>query len=156
MAKLFEFTTRAKTMTPKQEKFCMLYIELGNASEAYRQSYNAENMSPATINVKASELLASGKIAVRVEALRAEHAERHEMTVDRISDMLIADRKLAHEIKAPSAAVAASMGLAKLHGRLRESVDLKLGYEHLTDEQIRERISAYQNNQLLLGNDNEG
>lgn len=29
-------------MTPKQDKFCMLYIELGNASEAYRQSYNAE------------------------------------------------------------------------------------------------------------------
>lgn len=143
-------------MTPKQEKFCMLYIELGNASEAYRQSYNAENMTPASVNVNASKLLASAKIALRLDALRAEHAERHEMTVDRISAMLIEDRDLAHQIKAPSAAVAASMGLAKLHGRLRESVDLKLGYEHLTDEQIQERISAYQNNQLLLGNGNGG
>lgn len=25
-------------MTPKQEKFCQLYVELGNASEAYRQA----------------------------------------------------------------------------------------------------------------------
>ena len=142
-------------MTPKQEKFCMLYIELGNASEAYRQSYNAENMTAASVNVNASKLLSNAKIALRLDALRAEHAERHEMTVDRISDMLIADRTLAHEIKAPGAAVAASMGLAKLHGRLRETVDFKLGYEHLTDDQIRDRISAYQNTPLLLESSHE-
>lgn len=143
-------------MTPKQEKFCMLYIELGNASEAYRQSYNAENMTAASVNVNASKLLANAKVALRVDALRAEHAERHEMTVDRISEMLIEDRNLAHEIKAPGAAVAASMGLAKLHGRLRENVDLKLGFEHWTEEQIRQRISAYQNAPLLLESDYEG
>ena len=142
-------------MTPKQEKFCMLYIELGNASEAYRQSYNSANMSPASVNVNASKLLSDAKIALRLNALRAEHAERHEMTVDRISDMLIADRTLAHEIKAPGAAVAASMGLAKLHGRLRETVDFKLGYEHLTDDQIRDRISAYQNTPPLLESSHE-
>ena len=28
-------------LTPKQEKFCQKYIEMGNASEAYRQAYNA-------------------------------------------------------------------------------------------------------------------
>jgi len=33
-------------LTIKQEKFCNLYIELGNASEAYRQSYNCEKMKP--------------------------------------------------------------------------------------------------------------
>lgn len=143
-------------MTPKQEKFCMLYIELGNASEAYRQSYSADNMAAASVHRKATELLDNVKVTARLDTLRAEHAERHEMTVDRISDMLIADRNLAHEIKAPGAAVAASMGLAKLHGRLRENVDLKLGFEHWTEEQIKERISAYQNNRLLLGNDNAG
>ncbi|MFC2352929.1 terminase small subunit [Eikenella halliae] len=28
-------------MTPKQERFVGLYVETGNASEAYRQAYNA-------------------------------------------------------------------------------------------------------------------
>ena len=31
-------------LTPKQEKFAQVYVECGNASEAYRQAYNAENM----------------------------------------------------------------------------------------------------------------
>ena len=51
-------------MTPKQERFCQAYIETGNASEAYRQAYNAEKMKAQTIHVKASELFASGKVAV--------------------------------------------------------------------------------------------
>jgi len=36
-------------LTPKQQKFCYKYIETGNASKAYRQSYDTENMKPATI-----------------------------------------------------------------------------------------------------------
>ncbi|UXN38139.1 terminase small subunit [Avibacterium paragallinarum] len=71
-------------LTPKQEKFCQLYLELGNASEAYRQAYNAEKMKPETINTKASELLHNGKIAERVSELRQLHQERHCLTVDKI------------------------------------------------------------------------
>lgn len=37
-------------LTPKQETFCLAYIETGNASEAYRQAYDAENMKPDTVN----------------------------------------------------------------------------------------------------------
>ena len=53
-------TSKAQTglnLTPKQERFCQLYIELGNASEAYRQSYDADSMAEPTVNTKASELL---------------------------------------------------------------------------------------------------
>jgi phage terminase small subunit len=110
-------------LTPKQEKFCALYVELGNASEAYRQAYDASRMQAATINVKASQLLAQAKITVRVAELKAEHAERHAMTVDRIRDMLIEDRAFARECETPAAAVSATMGLAKLYGHLREKVE---------------------------------
>ena len=58
------------TLTPKQERFCVEYFNTGNASEAYRRAYDAGDMAPATINVKASELLADGKVAVRVQAMR--------------------------------------------------------------------------------------
>lgn len=69
-------------LTPKQEKFCQKYIETGNASEAYRQSYDCENMKDETVNVKASELLNNGKITVRLKELKTEHAKRHNTTVD--------------------------------------------------------------------------
>lgn len=57
-------------LTPKQEKFCQLFVELGNASEAYRHSYNAENMSNESVKVEASNLLKHKKIKPRVEQLR--------------------------------------------------------------------------------------
>lgn len=110
-------------MTPKQEAFCLAYIETGNASEAYRRSYSAENMKPESINVKASELLADGKITVRVAELKAEHAERHAVTVDMVRQMLLEDRMFAKECGTPAAAVSATMGLAKLYGHLRDKVE---------------------------------
>lgn len=107
-------------MTPKQEKFCTLYVELGNASEAYRQAYDATRMKDATVNRKAKELLDNGKITARLGELRAEHAERHGTTVDDIARMLHEDRKFARTQMSPAAAVSATMGLAKLYGHLRE------------------------------------
>lgn len=105
-------------MTPKQERFCQLYIELGNASEAYRQAYDAAQMKDATVNRKAKELLDNGKITARLGELKAAHAERHNVTVDDIRRMLLEDRAFAREKMTPAAAVSATMGLAKLYGHL--------------------------------------
>ena len=71
-------------LTPKQEKFCQLYIELGNASEAYRQSYNAENMKTETITTRAKAMLKKGPIKVRINELQEYHLKRHSVTVDNI------------------------------------------------------------------------
>lgn len=110
-------------MTPKREKFCMAYVETGNASEAYRQAFNAAKMKPESIHSKASELLANGEVTARVEELKAKHAARHEITVDRIKELLIEDREFARKCETPAAAVSATMGLAKLYGHLREKVE---------------------------------
>ena len=59
-------------LTPKQEKFCNLYVELGNASEAYRRSYSCKRMKDETINNKAYQLLQRGDIRARVKELQAE------------------------------------------------------------------------------------
>lgn len=71
-------------LTPKQEKFCQLYIELGNASEAYRQSYDCSKMASKTVNEVAARMLTNCKIAARVEELQREHRQRHNITVDKI------------------------------------------------------------------------
>lgn len=113
-------------LTPKQEKFCYSYIETGNASEAYRRSYNAERMKPEVVAVKASELLANGKIAVKIEALRALHQKRHEITVDDLVKELEEARKLAFETDKAAAAVSATMGKAKLLGLVVEKQETNI------------------------------
>ena len=77
-------STSGRGLTPKQEKFCQLYIELGNASEAYRQAYDCSKMQTSTINTKAKELLKNGSITVRIEELQQAHRQRHNLTVDNI------------------------------------------------------------------------
>ncbi len=76
--------SRGNGLSPKQESFCLAYIETANASEAYRRSYDAGKMKPSTINENASRLLARDAIRARLEELRAGHRKRHEVTVDRI------------------------------------------------------------------------
>ena len=56
-------------LTAKQEAFALKYVECKDASASYRHAYDAEKMKPAVINVKACELLKSGKVSVRVGEL---------------------------------------------------------------------------------------
>jgi phage terminase small subunit len=127
------------TLTIKQEKFCMVYIETGNASEAYRQAYNAENMKEASINVNASKLLTDAKISLRVKELKSGHVKRHELTVNDLVKELEEARKAALGAENPqsSAAVAATMGKAKLLGLVVDKTDIKLtSAKELTNEQL--------------------
>ena len=114
----------AKKLTPKQESFCLAYIETGNASEAYRQAYDAENMKPGTINRKAKVELDKGKIRARLEALQAEHRKRHDVTVAGLSENLEIAMNLAFQNKQAAAMVSAIMGRAKLHGLLVDRAEL--------------------------------
>lgn len=113
-------------LTPKQESFCLTYIETGNASEAYRQAYEAEGMKPETINRKAKELLDNGKITARIEELKAEHAERHKLTVDDLLAELEEARTLAKAKENPNAMTQATMGKAKLLGLDKQIIEAKM------------------------------
>lgn len=127
------------SLTIKQEKFCMVYVETGNASEAYRQAYNAENMKEASINVNASKLLADAKIALRIKELKSGHTKRHELTIDDLVKQLEEARKVALALENPqcSAAISATMGTAKLLGLVVDKTDIKLtNVKELTNEQL--------------------
>ena len=107
-------------LTSKQETFALAYIETGNASEAYRRAYAAGKMKPETVNRKAKELLDNGKITARVAELQAGHQERHDVTVDSLTEELEDARSLATKNEQPSAVVSAVMGKAKIHGMLTD------------------------------------
>jgi len=113
-------------LTPKQEAFCLAYIETGNASEAYRRAYDTENMKSETINRNAKALLDNSKIATRVASVQQIAAERALVSVISLTEELEEARALALAEGQPSAAVSASMGKAKLHGLLTDKIDAKV------------------------------
>lgn len=118
-------TTQTK-LTPKQEAFCLSYLETSNASESYRRCYNAGKMKIEGIWVNACKLLASTKVALRVAELQALAAKRNEITIDDLIVELEEARKIAFGALIPqsSAAVSATMGKAKILGFLVDKAEI--------------------------------
>ena len=114
-------------LTIKQEAFARAYVETGNASEAYRRAYNAENTKQEIVAVRACELLAHSKVSVMVQQLKDQAAERHAVTVDSLVNELEEARIAALTAESPqsAAAVSATMGKAKLMGLDKQILDLK-------------------------------
>ena len=61
----------AVTLTSKQEAFAQAIVSGKTQADAYRTAFSAGKMKDTTIHVKASELMADGKVTVRVAELRA-------------------------------------------------------------------------------------
>jgi len=85
----------AHGLTPKQERFCIEFFRCGNASEAYRIAYDAENMTAGSIGVRAHELLDNSKITVRLDELKKEVAKKviitKEMVIERLAEIGMQD-----------------------------------------------------------------
>lgn len=88
--------TRMSALTPKQEKFAKLVTVDGlTAAEAYRRSYDAGAMRPASIHRKAHELMTNVKVAARVAELRetAKTATGWDVrkVLEKLTDIVVAD-----------------------------------------------------------------
>ena len=104
-------------LTAKQAAFVNAFLESGNASQAYRVAYDAENMKDSAIRVNASKLLKHANIALAVDAARKTVQRRSEISVEKLTAWLEkALEKAMSEPKGASAAVSAVMGIGKLHG----------------------------------------
>jgi phage terminase small subunit len=134
-------------LTPKQEKFAQKYVETGNASEAYRQSYNAQNMQPDSIHVNASKLLSDAKIALRVEQLQSAHRERHDVTVDSLTTKASEVFAGAMEAQQYGAARGALDLQAKLHGLITNKQDVKIGMSDERADEILKSVGLLDANQ---------
>jgi len=71
-------------LTIKQEKFCQGLFAGLSQREAYKQAYNAGNMTDTTIDVRACELAKKSKIVVRLAFLVNELKGRNMVTVERV------------------------------------------------------------------------
>lgn len=119
-------------VTEQQEKFCRVFVETGNASESYRQAYNAKNMGANTIAARASEMLNKSNITVRLQQLRETHQKRHAITVDTLLEKLnrvydVAMDTGSEDAPRPAQAAAATgavMAQAKLLGLDKQLIEL--------------------------------
>ena len=144
-------------LTIKQEAFARAYVETGNASEAYRRAYNAENKKQAVVAVRACELLAHSKVSVMVQQLKYQAAERHAVTVDSLVNELEEARLAALGAENPqsAAAVAATMGKAKLMGLDKQIFDLKSSDGSMTPRATLDvsKLSAAAMSEILAAKD---
>ncbi len=110
-------------LTEKQENFCLAYIETGNASEAYRRSYNASGMVENSIGRKAKELMDNGKIAARIESLRAPVREKAKLTLESHLATLDRLRQKAEDEGKYAAAITAETNRGKASGLYVDKVE---------------------------------
>jgi len=137
-------------LTPKQLNFALGVAEGKSQSEAYRDAYNAENMSDDSIKVEASRLVSNPNISLTIANLRKEAKERTLYTMEKAMNELEELRILSIENGQYATAISAVDRKAKLNG-LYDAVKIELSgkggeaikQEHaldmsqLTDDQLR-------------------
>lgn len=118
-------------LTEQQEKFCRVFVETGNASESYRQSYKADKMTANSIGREASLLLDNPKVTQRLNQLRETHQKRHAITVDtlleklnRVYDVAMDTGEEGTRPAQAAAATGAVMAQAKLLGLDKQLIEL--------------------------------
>lgn len=116
---------------PQHEKYAQLRAEGVTIDQAYVDAGFRKNRS------NASRLNSKEHIQERIKELQEMQVEEHLDTVDSIATMLLEDRLAARDKGQFSAAVSATMGLAKLRGFL---IDKKEDVTKRTNEQIDARV----------------
>ena len=116
-----------------------MIVEGLGQSDAYRQAgYKTDSMTPATLHRKAKAMMDKSKIAARLAELREPIVKRHNVTVDSLMVELEEARQVALGAETPqsSAAVAATMGKAKLCGLDKQLIDVTSAGEALRPSRI--------------------
>lgn len=111
-------------LTPKQEKFAQLIASGTNQSEAYKQSYNAENMQASTIAEKASRLVRRDNIRARVEELQKPVVKKLEYTLEAHLNRMKELQQFAMQLEQPSAAIKAEENIGKVLGFYTNKTEL--------------------------------
>ena len=133
-------------LTPKQKKFLMGYLETGNASEAYRKSYNVSTCKNVTIHRAAHELLNNPKITAILNRIWIQSCDKLDITIESLTQELELARMLAIRNRQYSASISATMAKARLNGLLtdkRNDTDKGFIPDDLTNLTSQEMSEAY-------------
>ena len=81
--------TTTRGLTDKQEAFAQAIFEGANFSDAYRQAYDASNMSAASIHTEACLLVQNPKVSQRLEQLNLDREQQRRMQSLSRSDFVL-------------------------------------------------------------------
>lgn len=81
--------TSTKGLTDKQEAFAMGIFNGLNFSEAYREAYDAENMSAGSVHTEACLLVQNPKVSQRLKQLEADREQQQRMLALSRSDFVL-------------------------------------------------------------------
>lgn len=129
-------------LTAKQEKFCQCIADGMTQSDAYRAAFCVKNMKPETIWVRASELMADGKVKVRVAEIKSKLESKSLWTREMSVKALVA----AYKEGAPSVKVSAVKELNAMHGFNEpikvdhSSTDGSMASRSMTPKEIEEEL----------------
>ena len=110
-------------LSEQQERFCRYIVEGLNQRDAYKAA-GYKTSTPEVTDAAASRLLRSVKVESRIAELRRPLTLRMEVTLESVTEMLREDRELARQNNQVGAAVAAAMGIAKLHGLVIDKAEV--------------------------------
>lgn len=110
-------------LSEQQERFCRAIVKGLNQRDAYKEA-GYKSGSDAATDANASRLISNDKIVTRIAELRRPLAIRMAVTLESITEMLREDRELARQNNQVGAAVAAAMGIAKLHGLVIDKAEV--------------------------------
>jgi phage terminase small subunit len=125
-------------LTAKQEAFCLAYTKTGNASEAYRQAYDANNMSAAAIEVEASRLLHNPKVTLRLDRVQERQEVKALLCLEEHMEELRVLRDMAKSNSQLSAAIQAEVKrgeLRRFYVKQVESAHINQ-FSRMTDEEL--------------------
>ena len=108
-------------LTPKQENFARLYVELGSASEAYRRAYDVKDDKASWIASEASKTLHDPNVTQRVEAIRERLEEE---AIWKRLDSLKVLSTIALQAEKDSDKVSAIKELNSMQGWKKQTVDV--------------------------------
>lgn len=125
-------------LTFDEDQFCIAYLDTGKAKEAYERVYGGE---PAKKDLTA--LMAKPAVIMRVSVLYNQIMGLMQQSCRVDIDLLVREleqaRQLALQEHEASAAIAATMGKAKLHGLMvdRKEISMKRP-EDMTEAELRQ------------------
>lgn len=113
-------------LTPKKEKFARVWVETGNASEAYRQAFDVTSDNRDSHSANAQKYTADPDVIKVVDRLKREAGRKHDITIAKLLEELEQARTVAMHQEKPQAAamVAATMGKARITGLDKQIIEL--------------------------------
>jgi phage terminase small subunit len=108
-------------LTPKQEQFARLYVELGSASEAYRRAYDVKDGKASWIASEASKTLHDPNVTQRVQDIRDRLEEE---AIWKRLDSLKVLSNIALQAEKDSDKVSAIKELNSMQGWKKQTIDV--------------------------------